>query len=219
MTRFRPSPALVISLIALFVALGGTSYAAYTLPANSVGTKQLKNAAVTGPKIKNGSVTASKINAAGLTVPSADHATSADSATSAGTALSPGTLPSGKTEIGTYAIDFTDSSGSTPGSVAITFPFPLASAPSVGGSGSPDFIASGGQPTVDCPGSAANPQAASGHLCVYELYSSKVLARCVAKTTDDYVCDATSKWGAVVNVQSTTAGRVTSVGTWAVTAP
>ena len=34
-----PSPALVISLIALFVALGGTSYAAINaLPKNSVGT-------------------------------------------------------------------------------------------------------------------------------------------------------------------------------------
>jgi hypothetical protein len=48
----HPSPALVISLIALFVALGGTSYAAITaLPANSVGTKQLKTGAVTGAKL------------------------------------------------------------------------------------------------------------------------------------------------------------------------
>ena len=47
-----PSPALVISLIALFVALGGTSYAAIiSLPKNSVGTKQLKTGAVTAKKI------------------------------------------------------------------------------------------------------------------------------------------------------------------------
>jgi hypothetical protein len=49
-----PSPAFVISLIALFVALGGTTYAATSLPKNSVGTKQLKKNAVTGVKIKNG---------------------------------------------------------------------------------------------------------------------------------------------------------------------
>ena len=61
--RFAPSPALVVSLIALFVALGGTSYAAITaLPANSVGTHQLKNNAVTGVKIANGSITAAKIS-------------------------------------------------------------------------------------------------------------------------------------------------------------
>jgi hypothetical protein len=82
--RFRkPSPALVISLIALFVALGGTSYAAVALPKNSVGTMQLKKNAVTSKKIKNHAVTAAKINTKGLTVPSALHATSADSATHA----------------------------------------------------------------------------------------------------------------------------------------
>lgn len=42
-----PSPAFVLSLLALFVALGGTTYAAATLPKNSVGTKQLKKNAVT----------------------------------------------------------------------------------------------------------------------------------------------------------------------------
>jgi hypothetical protein len=40
--------------IALFVALGGTSYAAFSLPAGSVGTKQLKNGAVTKAKLAHG---------------------------------------------------------------------------------------------------------------------------------------------------------------------
>lgn len=57
-----PSPALIISLIALFVALGGTTYAAVNLPANSVGSAQLKKNAVTAAKIKNGAITATKIN-------------------------------------------------------------------------------------------------------------------------------------------------------------
>ena len=41
----RPSPALVISLVALFVALGGTSYSAVSklLPRNSVGSAQVIN--------------------------------------------------------------------------------------------------------------------------------------------------------------------------------
>ena len=38
--RHRPSPAMVVSLLALTVALGGTGYAAIVLPANSVGTTQ-----------------------------------------------------------------------------------------------------------------------------------------------------------------------------------
>jgi len=45
-----------VALLALFVALGGTSYAAAKLPANSVGTKQLKKNAVTAAKVKNGSL-------------------------------------------------------------------------------------------------------------------------------------------------------------------
>jgi hypothetical protein len=65
--RFTPSPALVVALVALFVALGGTSYAAISaLPANSVGTKQLKNNAVTGSKLANGAITAAKISISAL---------------------------------------------------------------------------------------------------------------------------------------------------------
>jgi hypothetical protein len=42
----------------LFVALGGVSWAAVTLPANSVGKRQLKRGAVTSVKVANGSLTA-----------------------------------------------------------------------------------------------------------------------------------------------------------------
>lgn len=49
---FRPTPAMVVATVALVVALAGTGYAAFTLPARSVGTQQLKNGAVTGPKVR-----------------------------------------------------------------------------------------------------------------------------------------------------------------------
>lgn len=41
----------VVAYIALFVALGGTSYAALKLPANSVGTRQIKNHSITPVKL------------------------------------------------------------------------------------------------------------------------------------------------------------------------
>jgi hypothetical protein len=51
-----------IAYLALFVALGGTSYAAVSIPAGSVGTKQLRNGAVTSKKLAKGSVTPAKLN-------------------------------------------------------------------------------------------------------------------------------------------------------------
>jgi hypothetical protein len=48
----RLSYSNVIASLALFVALGGASYAAVALPANSVGTKQLKKSAVSASKLK-----------------------------------------------------------------------------------------------------------------------------------------------------------------------
>jgi hypothetical protein len=54
----RPSAATMLAGAALFVALGGTSVAAVAvvLPANSVGTAQIKTNAVTSAKIANGTL-------------------------------------------------------------------------------------------------------------------------------------------------------------------
>ncbi len=46
-----PSPALVVAALALAVALGGSSYAAIKLPRGSVGTRQIKDRAVTPKKL------------------------------------------------------------------------------------------------------------------------------------------------------------------------
>ena len=56
--RSKLTYANVIASIALFVALGGVSWAAVTLPANSVGKRQLKRNAVTSVKVANASLTA-----------------------------------------------------------------------------------------------------------------------------------------------------------------
>lgn len=75
----RIHPASVIAMLALFVALSGVSYAAVS---GKIGTKDIRNGAVTkvkikkdavtGPKIKNGAVTGDKVNESTLsTVPDA----------------------------------------------------------------------------------------------------------------------------------------------------
>src|SRR4051812_45782514 len=52
----RMTYANVTATLALFVALGGSSYAALTLPHNSVGSKQIRTAAVRPRQIKDRSV-------------------------------------------------------------------------------------------------------------------------------------------------------------------
>ncbi|MGH2959376.1 MAG: hypothetical protein ACRDKE_07205 [Solirubrobacterales bacterium] len=78
----------IVACLALFIALGGASYAAIKIPKNSVGTKQIKKNAVTGAKIKaktirgtdlgSNTVTGKQVNEASLAeVPSALSAGSA----------------------------------------------------------------------------------------------------------------------------------------------
>jgi hypothetical protein len=54
--RFAPSHATVVAYMALFIALGGTSYALTQLPPNSVGTAQLKPHSVGTAQLKDGAV-------------------------------------------------------------------------------------------------------------------------------------------------------------------
>lgn len=102
----RPSPALVISVLALFVALGGTGYAASqingkSLKTNSVTGKKLKNKTITGAKVKPNGLTGAQINESTLgTVPSAANANHATTATNATTldGRSPSSFAAAKAE-------------------------------------------------------------------------------------------------------------------------
>jgi hypothetical protein len=54
--RLRLTYANVVSSAALFLALGGGSYAAATLPKNSVGSNQIKKNAIGASKVRDGSL-------------------------------------------------------------------------------------------------------------------------------------------------------------------
>lgn len=96
------NPASLLAVVALFASLGGVSYAATT-----IGTNDIRNAAVTTPKLKKEAVATAKIKADAVTgakvkesslaqVPSAASATSAkqaESANSAGNAENLGGIP------------------------------------------------------------------------------------------------------------------------------
>lgn len=59
--RSRLTYANAMATVAVFIALGGVSYAAVKLPKNSVGRAQIQADAVTGAKVKNSSLTGSDI--------------------------------------------------------------------------------------------------------------------------------------------------------------
>ena len=56
LTTRLPSPALLVAVLALLVALGGTTYAVTALPKHSVGPAQLKKGAVSSKAVKDHSL-------------------------------------------------------------------------------------------------------------------------------------------------------------------
>lgn len=77
------NPASLLAVVAIFMAMGGVSYAAAT----KIGTKDIKKAAVTTAKLKNDAVTGAKVKESSLAeVPKAAQATNAVSASKADSA-------------------------------------------------------------------------------------------------------------------------------------
>lgn len=86
-----------IAYLALFIALGGSAYAAVSLPPDSVGTQQLRNGAVTASKLNRRAVTARAISPGSVSANALQDGavTGAKIATQSLTAavFAPGTLP------------------------------------------------------------------------------------------------------------------------------
>ncbi len=106
-----------VAYVALFVALGGTSYAAVSLPAGSVGTKQLRNGSVTASKLARDAVSPhitlwAQIKAGGQLVASKPNASVIPSGT-------PGIERiSWNKSIPSHCVAFADAYNNTPGTAA-----------------------------------------------------------------------------------------------------
>ena len=221
--RSQMTYANVMATIAVFVALGGGAYAAVTLPVNSVGTKQLKKGAVTNKKIGKSAVTSAKVKNRSLR--GVDFAAGQLPAGPQGPQGVQGVrgepgpfsdlLPSGKTLRGEFGIS---GAGVINNYSDISFGFRLSSDPS------PNVIPDGGASTAACPGTATDPEAAPGNLCIYVGATSNVGAApgAIGVFTGDGVdcCPNTDRYGAVLYATSVTqANPMYAYGTWAVTAP
>ncbi len=203
--RRLPSPAMIVALIALFVALGGSATAALVITGANI-----KNGTVSGLDLKNGSVTGLDVKESSLAkVPDANKLDGLDSSN-----LVPGGIvPSKRTIKGTYGVMITATGPLSEGMGTISFGASLAAAPSA-----VLFMGPGVPSSPECPGSAANPKAAPGHLCVYAASQANQDSIVIRSALSDIAGEA-DPFGAVVVIRSLLAGDAWSVGTWAVTAP
>jgi hypothetical protein len=124
----RPSPAMIVALLALFVALGGSSYAAVKIGArdiqrgavgtraianNSIRSADIRNATVSGADVKDDSLTNADIDNANLNAKSAETAARATTATTATTAASASTANSATNADNAGKLDGLDSTDFT----------------------------------------------------------------------------------------------------------
>jgi hypothetical protein len=117
------------------------------------------------------------------------------------------TLPGGATLRGMYAwADRTAAAGYSP-VVPLSYQFPLPSSPTI------NVIGVGGVSTANCPGTVANPQAAPGHLCVYQQRNDGNKTFSVLNEVQG------GRFGAVLYFPIAAGTDYEYEGTWAVTAP
>jgi hypothetical protein len=207
-----------IALLAVFLALGGTSYAAATLISGS----QIKPHTIAKNRLTNKAIKQLRGNRGPRGLQGAQGARGPTGAQGVqGIQGPPGPFPDplspGKTVRGTFG-DIDQAVGAGQVFFAeISFGFRLSAAP-VG-----RYVPQGATPPAECPGTVTNPQAAPGNLCVYE--STGVNVTVTRGTCDDelFGCGASfgvaNREGTGIVAFSTAAGTMQVFGSWAVTAP
>jgi hypothetical protein len=217
----RLSYANLMATIAVFIALGGSSYAALRVTGRNV-----PKDALTGADIKN--LTGRDVTNNSLTGADVRNLTSADVANgrllaedfAAGSLPKgdkgepgplPATLPSGRTLTGAWAIGHDSPAGQNIIG-AISYPFPLAASPEL------HVIQIGATPPPQCPGKVAAPAAQRGHLCIYVGAANDAgTVRFFSVADGDE--DGPYTHGAAVYKDSAADLSTFASGTWAVTAP
>jgi hypothetical protein len=229
--KLLPSPAMVVAVIALLIALAGTGYAATashrkSAPVTKAQVKKLITAYVAGHRAMLTGATgasgpAGSVGAAGPTGPIGPSGPAGPGGPGGQTGPAGPTTtmaPSGITQNGVIVVDGREPGEGEFASNSITFPLRLASDPVV------DELSYGGT-DANCKGSKAAPTAAPGYLCIYLISSQNAGTWQFPGPAYLYPQDpAQSNFGAgpfgvVLTARSAGAGRLSVWASWAVTAP
>jgi len=225
-----------VAYLALFVALGGTSFAAATV----ITGKDVKNSSLTGKDVKNSSLTGGDVKNKSLSPkdfngsvegPQGDTGPQGVPGAKGNTGEPgpfPDVLPTGKTLTGPYGYWETATAADQNFVVPISFGFRFSSAPTVVTVVPADTAQE--RAAAGCPGTLDNPQAAPGKLCIYEFYGNNadVLQPMsspgghdvhVATLNLETESRIATKFGFILNVQSAAAGSLDGAGKWAATSP
>ncbi|MEA2158226.1 MAG: hypothetical protein QOD66_606 [Solirubrobacteraceae bacterium] len=222
-THRRFGFANAVSLVALFLALTGGAYAATQLPSGSVGTKQIKNGAVTLKKISHSAQHALR----GATGPQGDtgpQGPKGDPGTP-GTSIFDSTVPSGKTIAGAWGGRYIAPQLASNNSYLISTSFPVKAPVALSDAevnAAPSAAAGDADPS--CTGSADNPTAPRGKVCVYISRANNATVTGFRLTNPGVGGTSPGDaYGFVVRILDTgTVGNTAGTnaeGTWAYTAP
>jgi hypothetical protein len=202
----------VVACIALFVALGGASYAATQLPKNSVGAAQLKKHSVTQSKLASALLKALK-GAQGPVGPMGPPGLTGRDGSNGQNLTAETPLASGATETGIFVAGG-GGTGVTNGVIAASAAF-VQPLPTALDKERVVFVTAAKSSAPHCPGVGhANP----GYFCAYATEEENAAP---LKTPED---PATGYGGANRNgtqfyFKVPASGSGTAYGTWAVTAP
>jgi hypothetical protein len=215
----RLTYANVMATIAVFIALGGTGYAATQLPKNSVGSQQIKKEAVTPAKL-SGSAKAALTGSAGptgaagaaglpgLQGPEGTQGAPGKEGTPGKNLTARTALASGQTETGVFSA-FGSGSDSFITGVA-SFVQPLAA----GLDGSHVFLLENSQTNAHCPGPGS---AEAGYFCAYTTSEENVSLNGISNPATGGF--GANEDGAEIVLTISGSDPAFNYGTWAVTAP
>jgi len=195
----------VIALFALFLALGGTSYAAATLISGS----QIKPHTIAKNRLTNKAIKQLKGNRGPRGAQGAQGAPGTQGARGATGPAGPfpsGNLPGGITLRGNW-MDLCDANEPTCWT-DISFGYQMA-APLVA-----HYVIGTAPP--NCPGAG---QAAAGHLCVYQTISGNLDDTASTIYDESFNANVSGRWGAEIRNAAAAAGYYYALGTWAATSP